>query len=270
MNLKISQKTPSYPNFRGTKKPIGFMLRLAKALHLYGMTAYELEHTMKKIANSLKFDIQCLSQPTNIIMSFSYEKLEPITYVMRVEPGEVNLEKQLMVDDVVARCLQGSLNLESGGAELEQIIEQPSRFSSLLSLFAFALLSGAIARILGGHLFEIFMSLLIGGLTGALVLWVLTEGSAKLLFPTIASLLSALIAVVSSSLVDVSSPYIIMVSGIIVLVPGSIGFQSLSFLVEHDVVQGLDTAFKMGFVSIALVTGLLLASLLMPQNHFLK
>jgi len=74
--------------------PIGFMLRLAKALHSYGMTAYEMENRMPLIGEKLGFAVQCLSEPTNLIMSFSRpQEPEPITYVFRVDPGEVNLER---------------------------------------------------------------------------------------------------------------------------------------------------------------------------------
>ena len=35
------------PHAPSRDEPIGFLLRLAKALHTYGLPAYELEHTMK-------------------------------------------------------------------------------------------------------------------------------------------------------------------------------------------------------------------------------
>tara|TARA_B100000795_G_scaffold219674_1_gene174043 strand:- start:264 stop:449 length:186 start_codon:yes stop_codon:yes gene_type:complete len=57
-----------------------------------------------------------------------------------------------------------------------------------------------------------------------------------------------------------------LMPGIILLVPGSVGFQSLSLLVEKNILAGLDTAFMMSFVAVALVTGLLLASLIVPPR----
>tara|TARA_R110002096_G_scaffold171490_1_gene344326 strand:+ start:1351 stop:2559 length:1209 start_codon:yes stop_codon:yes gene_type:complete len=51
-----------------------------------------------------------------------------------------------------------------------------------------------------------------------------------------------------------------LVPALILLVPGSLGFRSLSSLWEQDVVGGIDTAFKMVIVAISLVVGILLAN----------
>ncbi len=48
--------------------------------------------------------------------------------------------------------------------------------------------------------------------------------------------------------------------GIILLVPGSIGFRSLSSLMAHDVLTGVQTAFTMVLVAVGLVAGLLLSN----------
>src|SRR5262249_17026582 len=49
---------------------------------------------------------------------------------------------------------------------------------------------------------------------------------------------------------------IVMVPGIILLVPGSIGFQSLFQLLQKDVLTGVETAARVGFVGISIVGGL--------------
>jgi uncharacterized membrane protein YjjP (DUF1212 family) len=51
-----------------------------------------------------------------------------------------------------------------------------------------------------------------------------------------------------------------LVPGLMLLVPGSLGFRSLSALWEQDVVGGIDTAFKMIIIVISLVVGILLAN----------
>lgn len=62
------------------------------------------------------------------------------------------------------------------------------------------------------------------------------------------------------------SPLLMMVPGIILLVPGSIGFRSFEMLLRHDVVSGIETAFAMALTATALTTGLLLANLLLPSE----
>ena len=60
---------------------------------------------------------------------------------------------------------------------------------------------------------------------------------------------------------------LIRVPGIILLVPGSVGFRSLNFVMERDVFLGLDTAFALLSALIALVAGLLFGNLLAPSRR---
>ncbi|HSM13439.1 MAG TPA: threonine/serine exporter family protein, partial [Thermoanaerobaculia bacterium] len=57
---------------------------------------------------------------------------------------------------------------------------------------------------------------------------------------------------------------LLLVPAILLLVPGSIGYRSFSSLLEHDVVLGVETAFRMILVAVSLVAGLLVANVLLP------
>lgn len=55
--------------------------------------------------------------------------------------------------------------------------------------------------------------------------------------------------------------------GLMVLVPGSLGFRSVNALLAEDVLSGVQTAFSMVLVAVALVTGLLTANVLLPSRR---
>jgi uncharacterized membrane protein YjjB (DUF3815 family) len=57
---------------------------------------------------------------------------------------------------------------------------------------------------------------------------------------------------------------VVLVPGILLLVPGSIGYRSMASLMERNTVAGIDTAFTMIFTAFALVAGLLIAGVLFP------
>lgn len=59
------------------------------------------------------------------------------------------------------------------------------------------------------------------------------------------------------------------IPGLYLLVPGSIGLRSLSTLLSQDVVAGVETAILAGVISVALTTGMILASVLMPPRRVL-
>jgi uncharacterized membrane protein YjjP (DUF1212 family) len=60
---------------------------------------------------------------------------------------------------------------------------------------------------------------------------------------------------------------VVLVPGILMLVPGSIGFRSLSNLLDRDVISGVQTAFTMILAATALSAGLLVAGLIAPLRR---
>jgi uncharacterized membrane protein YjjB (DUF3815 family) len=59
---------------------------------------------------------------------------------------------------------------------------------------------------------------------------------------------------------------VLLLPGLLMLVPGSLGFRSLSALMERDVLGGLSTAVAVALVSTSLVAGLFAASALVPPR----
>jgi uncharacterized membrane protein YjjP (DUF1212 family) len=55
--------------------------------------------------------------------------------------------------------------------------------------------------------------------------------------------------------------------GIILLVPGSVGFRTLSFVFERDVLLGIDTAVTLVTLLVSIVAGLLFGDLLVPPRR---
>jgi uncharacterized membrane protein YjjB (DUF3815 family) len=60
---------------------------------------------------------------------------------------------------------------------------------------------------------------------------------------------------------------IVLVPAILLLVPGSFGFRSVSELLNRDVLTGVETAFTMVFIATGIVAGLLLANVLVPRRR---
>jgi uncharacterized membrane protein YjjB (DUF3815 family) len=60
---------------------------------------------------------------------------------------------------------------------------------------------------------------------------------------------------------------ITLVPGILLLVPGSFGFRSVASLVDERVLSGVETAFKMVMIAVALAAGVLIARLILPPRR---
>ena len=61
-----------------------------------------------------------------------------------------------------------------------------------------------------------------------------------------------------------------LVPGMLLLVPGSLGFQSFASLLEHNTVSGVETAFRMTLIAVSLATGLLLSNVVLPARRSLR
>lgn len=57
-----------------------------------------------------------------------------------------------------------------------------------------------------------------------------------------------------------------LVPGMLLLVPGSLGFRSLASLVEGQTIPGVEAAFRMTLVAVSLATGLLFSNVLLPAR----
>jgi uncharacterized membrane protein YjjB (DUF3815 family) len=58
--------------------------------------------------------------------------------------------------------------------------------------------------------------------------------------------------------------------GIMLLVPGALGFRSITEMIANDPVRGLHTAFTMILTGVAIATGLLVSRLMVPRRNLLK
>jgi len=93
-----------------------------------------------------------------------------------------------------------------------------------------------------------------------------------LMGPALGALLGALLAGLVGNLYERRGrrPAVVMIlPSLIMLVPGAIGYRSLSFLMERNIVAGIDSAVTALLVGVTLVAGLLLANVLLPPRNAL-
>ena len=96
-----------------------------------------------------------------------------------------------------------------------------------------------------------------------------SRAGTEILGPQLGALVGAVLVGVASNFFArvVRRPAaIVQMPGIMLLVPGSVGFRSVAELVQQDTLSGVQTAFSMVLVAISLVTGLLLANVLLPPR----
>ena len=104
----------------------------------------------------------------------------------------------------------------------------------------------------------------------AAVSFLATRAGTQLLGPELGVFIGSLVIGIGSNLFNrlTSRPAVVtMVPGLLTLVPGSVGFRSITSLLESQVVAGIDTAFTMILTAVSLVAGLLTATAIFPERR---
>jgi len=88
--------------------------------------------------------------------------------------------------------------------------------------------------------------------------------------PELGVFIGALVAGLAGSLYTLAlrrPVAVVRTPAILLLVPGSVGFRSITALLDSQVVPGVETAFKMITMAVALAAGLLVASVVAPTRY---
>ena len=82
------------------------------------------------------------------------------------------------------------------------------------------------------------------------------------------SLAAVLLGVVSNAIGRIfrQPASVTLVPGLLLLVPGSVGFQSITNLLNEEPVRSFESVFTMVLIAAAIVTGLLLANVIAPPS----
>lgn len=198
---------------------VAFVLRLGRALHTHGVSADRLEDVLDQVSRRLGLEGQFFSQPTSIFAAFGAQDRQH-TFLMRVEPGEVHLERLARPDGVARDLLRGTLGPAEGSRRVDAIVDSRARYGAALTTLAFGVSSGAAARFLGGGAREVALAVAIGIMTGTLARLTGRAPATRRIFEPLAAFAAALLAAAASVKLGALSVTIATLAGIIALIPG--------------------------------------------------
>lgn len=219
------------PDSRATN--IAFLMDLGRALHAHGASAARVEQAMTLCARRFDVEGQFFVAPTAIIASFGPPGDQRAS-MARVEPGSVNLERRVQLDELIECVLSGQLGAREAEAELQRILSSPPPYPPWLAVLCFGLSSACAARFFGGGWNEIGVSLAVGLAIGMLARLPSLERIFELSAAFVASALAALAATRLAGL----STYTVTLSGLIVLVPGFVLTTAMSELAVRHLASG--------------------------------
>lgn len=231
---------------------VGFVLRLARAMHAYGYAAHQVEGALGEVARRLDLKAQFFSTPTSFMAAFG-ELEHQSTHFIRVEPGDVDLGKSADIEAIIREVVGGRLSLADGSAALEEIHAAPPRYGALVTTLAFGLSSSAASRFLGGGLREAIVAGVIGLVIGVLLILAGKFQAIGRVFPFLTAFCAAFIAAAAATVLTHYSVYVGTLAGLIVLIPGLTLTTAMTELSSGQLSSG--TARLSGALMLFLVLG---------------
>ena len=228
------------------------IVRLVHALHRVGAPAHRLENVADELSRRLGTRGHFFSTPTAIIASFG-DGPHPRTHLLRVEPGELDLGKQVLLDAVLGDVLAERCTLAGGLERIADVEARPPPYGRVATTAAFAITSASAAVFFGGSWVDLALSAVVGTLIGLLA-WLASHSAAVArLFETLAAFVAMSIALASAALLSGVSATSVALAGLIVLVPGLTFTVAMTELATRHLVAG--TARFMAAVVIFLQLG---------------
>jgi uncharacterized membrane protein YjjP (DUF1212 family) len=219
------------PDTEPQPEEIEFLLRLGSALHTSGSSANDLEHTIAAIARKWELPSpQVFSTPTSLQVAFGPLGQQRV-YVLRVEPGGLNLGLLSALDEIAADMLHGKLTPSEGLRMLATKTTARAMYQPWMVIGAFALASGSFACILGGGASEVIAAVFIGAITGAIALVAERLARVQRVFEPLASFVAGFLATAIAARVVPLASDLVTLAGLIMLIPGltlTSGLQDLS------------------------------------------
>lgn len=220
-----------------TNRELDFIIKLGSALHTYGTPSYQLEQAMRKTMERMQVRGELFAQPTGLFVTV-HSQGQAHTSIIRVEPGETNLEKLALIDELTQRVNRGEVSTEEGIAAVNAILNAPPRYGTVLQILSYSVGSATVCRFLEGGWREILVSAFIGLLIGFWAVFCGRVLSASFLFEPVAAALSAAIAIFVARKVFQCSVYEITLAGLIAALPGLTMTTAMKELAMRHLVAG--------------------------------
>jgi uncharacterized membrane protein YjjP (DUF1212 family) len=240
---------------RAQRAAFDFIEKLARALHRYGYNAPNLEDALTAVSRRLGIRGEFFATPTAIFATLEAKGAED-TFLIRVEPGRVNLDKLSRLDKLTHDVAQGRVAPEDASRLIDEIRATPPRYRGKTSVLAAIIGSACSARFFGGGWREIVACALIGCVTGLCAL-VARRRAHLNVFEPVASFFAGLIACAAAVWIPPLSLFIATCGGLIILLPGLTVTTAINELATQHLASG--TARMMSAAVLFLTIGFGLA-----------
>ena len=243
-----------------------FVLRLAQALHASGYAAHSLEDILRHVCDQLGLIGQFFTTPTAIMAAFGPLDHQR-TFLIRVQPGELNLGRLSALDEIAQQVVAGTLSPGDGSARIAHILTKKPTYPWWLRVAGYSIVSAAGCQFLGGGRTDVAVGMAVGLLIGLLALLFRRLTITTHVFELTASFLaSALVTWLAASGLHLSVPTTTL-AGIITLLPGLTITVAMTELASRHLSSGSARLSAAFIVFAAMAFGVALGTTVVSELH---
>ncbi len=221
---------------------VAFVAEIAGRLHSYGTTAQRLEAAVVALAQRLDLDCEPWSNPTGLILSFSDPTRaigsSDITRVIRLGPGDNDLHKLAMADQIADAVAGGQMSIAQGHTALRQLDKDPGLRGKIQMLMSFALGSAGVAGLWRLPWLDIATAGVTGLLIGLMLFYTDRRTASREAADALAALLAGFVAVLVATFIGPLNLNTVIIASLVVLLPGMALTNAVNELASQHWVSG--------------------------------
>ena len=209
---------PADPDSARISRAAGFLMKLAQALHTYGMPSHRLEVALRQVSERMEVESQFLVTPTGIHASVGPPEAAQ-TQLLRVAPGRINLEKQSELHHLIGDVCAKRVTLEQAVELLDALRARPPAHGPLATVAAFGLASATAAVFFDAGRVEAAAAGATGLVIGLLAQMAARHARFAMVMPAVAGLAAVLVAALMQAALGPMVTFIPTLAGLIILIP---------------------------------------------------
>jgi len=234
--------TAILPNRATYAQRVAFVSEIAGRLHSYGTTAQRLEAAVVALSQQLDLDCEPWSNPTGLILSFSDPTQaigsSDITRVIRLGPGDNNLHKLAMADQIADAVASGQMSIAQGHTALRQLDRDPTWRDNTQMLLSFGLGSAGVAGMWRLPWLDVVTAGVTGLLIGVLLFYADRRVATREAGEALAAMLAGFVVVLVASFIGPLNQNSVIIAALVVLVPGMTLTNAVNELTSQHWVSG--------------------------------
>jgi uncharacterized membrane protein YjjP (DUF1212 family) len=239
-----------------------FLIELARRLHMAGITASRLEGAIRSTARALGVNCEIWSAPTGLLLSLTdscEQRSLPLTRVLRLEPGDVDLAALVTLDNIAERVVAGELSIADARQRMSLLDRAPTRSDKLRAVGAFGLAAASVTALLRTGWVDVAVAAVLGLIIGWLAVSMRKYEHAAPALEAIAAFVATFLATMFSAYSNMAlSLQTVVIASLIVLMPGLTLTTAVAELAGQQLVTGTTrlagavmTLMKLTFGSLA-------------------